>query len=67
MLQAGQWKTAFMKDVWCLHHQPGRWGYDPDQLAQDPRRAGYGPPFTYAFNPVTYVPTDERLRDWRSQ
>jgi hypothetical protein len=62
---ANGYRTAFSKDVWCLHAQPENWGYTEEEVKQDPRRAGYAPPYNYAYDHRTYMPIDTRLQQWR--
>jgi len=52
------WKTAFCKDIFCWHAgQCANWGYKPEEIAHDPRKAGYGAPFIYSpVNSLTYEP-----------
>jgi len=48
-MAAKGWKSAFARNIFCYNlelDQPD-WGYAKEQLAQDPRKAGYGPPFKY--------------------
>lgn len=54
-------RVAFCKDIYCLHvGQCENWGYTPDELDQDPRKAGYGRPFMYTpKNDETYEPQEE--------
>jgi len=54
------WKVAFCRNIFCLHiGQCKNWGYTPDQIAQDPRKSGYGKPFEYEINNMdTYEPAD---------
>jgi hypothetical protein len=52
------WLTAFTRNIWCLHAgQCEDWGYTKSQVNEDPRKAGYGKPYTYKYNPLTYEPT----------
>lgn len=62
MMRQRGYHTGFARAVYCLHHQPENWGYEPEQLAQDPRKAGYKPPYEYQYNYETYVPTNPDLR-----
>jgi len=51
------WQIAFCKDLWCLHlGQCDNWGYTDDQVKMDPRKAGYGTPYVYKYEPDTYRP-----------
>jgi len=55
--------TGFARDVYCLHAgQCENWGYQPEEVHKDPRKAGYGKPYVYEYDPVTYEPTEARLR-----
>ena len=58
MLERNHWKVAFCKNIFCLHAgQCDNWGYKPEEVNQDPRKSGYGKPFSYALsNEVTYEP-----------
>jgi hypothetical protein len=54
MSKAG-WQTAYANDVWCLHAgQCKDWGYLPEQIKEDPRKVGLGPPYVYKYDLVTY-------------
>jgi len=55
------WKVAFCRNVFCLHAgQCKDWGYSKDQIALDPRKSGYGEPFTYEMADWdTYTPADK--------
>jgi hypothetical protein len=55
------WKIAFCRNLFCLHAgQCENWGYSPEQVALDPRKSGYGAPFTYEIkNWDTYEPADQ--------
>lgn len=51
------WQVAFCKNLYCLHiGQTTNWGYEPEQVALDPRKTGYGIPYTYQYDPLTYQP-----------
>ena len=52
------WRVAFCRGIFCMHDgQCENWGYTPDQIAMDPRKSGYGRPFTYEIaNWDTYEP-----------
>ena len=55
--------VAFSRDVYCLHMgQCTKCGYTDEQWVQDPRKAGYGAPYTYEYDPITYVPINPELR-----
>ncbi len=49
MLCAKGWKVAFASDIFCynLERDENMWGYTLEQINQDPRKSGYGPPFSY--------------------
>jgi len=67
MLSSAMWavggSVAFCRDVWCYHAgQCERWGYREEEVAKDPRKAGYGKPFTYGFeDEEKYIPVER----WR--
>ena len=52
------WKAAFCKDIFCWHAgQCEGWGYGPDEIGGDVRKAGYGKPFKYTpVDNKTYEP-----------
>ena len=54
------WDVAFCWDIWCFHAgQCVNWGYRDEEIAQDPRKAGYGKPFVYEFeDEEKYVPKE---------
>lgn len=42
------YKVAFCRNIYCLHlGQTVNWGYKPEEINDDPRKAGYGAPFIY--------------------
>ena len=51
-------KVAFCRNIFCLHAgQCENWGYDPIEIAHDPRKNSYGAPYQYALtNEETYEP-----------
>jgi hypothetical protein len=51
-------KVAFCKNIFCWHAgQCENWGYKPEEINKDPRKAGYGKPFLYEpINNLTYEP-----------
>jgi hypothetical protein len=51
-------KTAFCRNIFCWHAgQTQNWGYRPEEIALDPRKAGYGQPYLYEpVNALTYEP-----------
>lgn len=58
------WKVAFARNVYCYHAgQCVNWGYKPEDIDKDPRKAGYGKPFEYEVeDEETYIPKDPRWR-----
>lgn len=63
LLDGFGFKVGFTADMWCLHTgQCENWGYKPEEVAQDPRKSGYGKPFTYNYDPSTYEPTSDHLK-----
>ena len=49
--------SAFANDVWCLHAgQCENWGYTPEQVKEDPRKVGLGPPYIYKYDEITFKP-----------
>jgi hypothetical protein len=67
-MEASGFITAYMKDVWCMHGgQCDKWGYTDSQLAEDPRKVKYAPPYTYVYDIQTYKPVDPILQDWKKQ
>ena len=56
-------RVGFCRDIWCYHAgQCANWGYRPEELVKDPRKAGYGKPFTYEFeDEEKYLPKEQ----WR--
>jgi cellulose synthase/poly-beta-1,6-N-acetylglucosamine synthase-like glycosyltransferase len=60
LLQENNWKIAFCRNIFALHKgQCENWGYTPEQVSLDPRKQGYGTPFTYPIkNWDTYEPAD---------
>jgi GT2 family glycosyltransferase len=61
LLEAASWKIAFCRNIFSLHKgQCKDWGYSKDQIALDPRKSGYGEPFTYEMADWdTYTPVDK--------
>lgn len=56
------WKVAFCRKIFAFHAgQCKDWGYKPEEIAKDPRKKGYGPPFIITTNEDTFEPTDARL------
>jgi len=57
------WKVAFCRDIFCLHlGQTDNWGYESEEIAMDPRKAGYGPPFRYTPEDTnTFRPPAEHI------
>ncbi len=63
MMRDAGFHTAFMRGVYGLHAgQCHNWGYKESEIGMDPRKAGYGTPFKYDYDPLTYVPTHPELR-----
>lgn len=62
-------QTAFCTRIFCFHAgQCDNWGYQPEQVAQDPRKGGYGKPFTYPIlSQYTYEPTHLHRMDFDSK
>jgi glycosyltransferase involved in cell wall biosynthesis len=58
MMREDGWEVAFCRNIFCYHAgQCTNWGYSQDQIDLDPRKAGYGKPFTYDLvNEDTYEP-----------
>jgi GT2 family glycosyltransferase len=58
LLEKNGWKIAFCKNLYCLHAgQCDNWGYKPEEVNQDPRKSGYGKPFSYNLvNEDTFEP-----------
>ena len=54
------YKVAFCRNIFCLHlGQTFNWGYNSEDLKDDPRKQGYGAPFTYkVLDNDTYTPED---------
>ena len=60
LVRESGWKVAFCRDIFCLHlGQTDNWGYESEEIAMDPRKAGYGPPFKYTpVDTDTFTPPD---------
>jgi hypothetical protein len=58
MMREDGWDIAFCRNIFCYHAgQCTNWGYTKEQVALDPRKIGYGTPFTYNIvNQDTYEP-----------
>lgn len=58
MMREDGWEVAFCRNIFCYHAgQCDKWGYTDSQIDLDPRKAGYGRPFTYDIvNQDTYEP-----------
>lgn len=55
--------VAFCRDIWCYHAgQCEKWGYREEEIAKDPRKAGYGRPFLYEFEDEDKYLPKERWR-----
>lgn len=63
LVRTRQYKTAFCRKIFCYHAgQCKDWGYSKEEIALDPRKAGYGEPFSYELaNEETYEPTAENM------
>lgn len=67
ILSSAMWliggRVGFCRDIWCYHAgQCKNWGYRPEEITKDPRKAGYGEPFTYELeDEEKYVPKEQ----WR--
>lgn len=61
LVKKWNYKVAFCRKIFCYHAgQCENWGYNEREIAMDPRKAGYGKPFTYRlFNEDTYEPYPE--------
>ncbi len=61
MMRDEGWEIAFCRDIFCFHAgQCDKWGYTDDQIALDPRKIGYGKPFTYNIvNQETFEPVQQ--------
>lgn len=55
------YEVAFCRNIFCFHAgQCKNWGYKDHEIAQDPRKTGYGSPYAYSLaNEETYEPTIE--------
>jgi hypothetical protein len=63
MMKTKGFATAFSREVFCLHAgQSNNWGYRPEEVHDDPRKSGYGKPYTYDYDAETYEPIDPALR-----
>lgn len=58
------WRVAFCRNIFCFHAgQCENWGYKPKEVALDPRKQGYGKPFSYEIKDEgSYEPLDPNLR-----
>jgi hypothetical protein len=61
MMREEGWAVAFCRNIFCYHAgQCTNWGYTPEQVAMDPRKSGYGKPYTYEIeNLETFEPADK--------
>jgi len=52
------YEVAFCRNIFCFHAgQCENWGYNENEIASDPRKSGYGKPYTYQMvNEETYEP-----------
>jgi glycosyltransferase involved in cell wall biosynthesis len=56
-VQLTGWEVGFCQNIFCKHAgQTKNWGYKEDEIAKDPRKKGYGPPYISDCDPVTYEP-----------
>ena len=56
------WKIAFCRKLFACHAgQCKNWGYKPEEIEKDPRKAGYGDPFILQIDPDTFEPIDPRF------
>jgi len=64
LVREKSYKVAFCRDMYCLHKgQTKNWGYSEEDIKDDPRKAGYGEPYTYEITDMdTFVPVDPKLR-----
>lgn len=54
------YKVGFTANLYCLHiGQCENWGYKEDEIKLDPRKVGYGKPFTYEYDTKTFEPEDK--------
>jgi len=55
------YKVAFCRNLYCWHSgQTDNWGYKPEDLDKDPRKAGYGEPYKYSPEDMdTFTPPPE--------
>ncbi len=55
------YKVAFCRNIFCYHAgQCENWGYKKEEIDLDPRKDGYGKPFSYKLmNEETYEPFPE--------
>ena len=58
LVKSKNYKSAFCRNIFCYHAgQCEDWGYKKEEIAMDPRKAGYGKPFLYELaNEETYEP-----------
>ncbi len=61
LVKSKNYKSAFCRNIFCYHAgQCEDWGYKKEEIAMDPRKAGYGKPFSYELvNEETYEPVPE--------
>lgn len=61
MVKTYNYESAFCRNIFAYHAgQCENWGYKKEEVEQDPRKAGYGKPFTYkVVNEETYEPESE--------
>ena len=61
LVEDRDWRTAFCSHIYSYHAgQCDNWGYSEEELAQDPRKEGYAPPFKHTpVSTDTYEPPPE--------
>jgi len=66
-MNARGYRVAFCRDIYCFHAgQCENWGYRPEEIEKDPRKAGYGAPFVYEFEDESkYLPKERWRLNWR--
>jgi len=61
LVRSFNYESAFCRNIFAYHAgQCENWGYKKEEIDNDPRKAGYGKPFTYKIiNKETYEPESE--------
>ena len=61
LVKLKNYKSAFCRNIFCYHAgQCDGWGYKKEEIDMDPRKAGYGKPFSYELaNKETYEPVSK--------